>query len=201
MEWEQPEEFSGDNQFLKTNGTYHLCVIDATELDKEGKTVDGVRVILEVLDGTPRNKDGCTEVGRQTTVTLWNGHNNKDGGKFARKVQAAFFVAAGVIGDPEVELIRNRQLRGVDLERARGSQIMATMKVGKSGYMDFDGTSIWHVDDESAQPFPRNTKALGMLPADRRSTPPKLQLIKDAFSGDKRESRQPVTAGVGDLDI
>ena len=183
-EWEQPDEFGGGN-FLKTPGTYHLSILDITTEGKDGELIDGFRVNLEVLDGTGgRDKTKCTVAGQTCNITFFNGKmTHKDGGRFQRQKQAAFFVAANIITFADVPAILARKLGKVDLERARVQQIVATLELDDKGYVQVSGASVYHVDDPAASPFPKSKEALSLLPKSSRRTPDELQAIKDAFGG------------------
>ena len=183
-EWEQPDEFGGGN-FLKTPGTYHLSILDITTEGKDGELIDGFRVNLEVLDGTGgRDKTKCTVAGQTCNVTFFNGKmTHKDGGRFQRQKQAAFFVAANVITPADVPAILARRLGKVVLERARAQQIVATLELDDKGYIQVSGGSIYHVDDVAAAAFPKSKEALSLLPKSSRRTPDELAAIKDAFGG------------------
>ena len=216
FDFDPPEEFASDSNYLKTKGTYHLAIVAIGTEGKDGKLLDGFRVSLEVLDGTTRDKTKCTELKKQTNVTFFNGKlTDKDGGKFRRQVQAAFFVAAGIFDSPaRVAAIKAKE-ETIDLETALGHQIICTLDVSDKGYMELAGASVYHVDDPAAAAFPKNDKALGLLPQSLRHTPAQLEAIKAAFGGKKKEkashangngsgksdsssqAQQPVGAGVG----
>lgn len=180
--FEQPDEFGGGN-FLNVTGTFHFAIDEAGTTDKEGKMIDGIRATFTVLDGTVRDKDGCTEAKKQTTITFFNGKlNHKDGGRFARQRQAALLVAAGVIGPEHIPAILAKKLGSVDLSKLRGKQVVMSVEKGEK-YMDVVGAEIHHVDDPAVRAIPKNTKALELLPAALRRKPEELQAIKDAFGG------------------
>lgn len=197
FEFSAPEEFAGGGNFLESPGTFHMIVNDVKDTDKDGKLIDGFRVNMEVVDGTVRDANGCTEVGKTLSLTFYNGKiNSKDGGKFSKQKQAAFFVASGVIGLAEAALIAAKQLRSVELERARHSQIVITLerreyendKKEKKSTIDIHFANVFHVDDPQAGAFPKSAKHLALLPAERRLKPEQLQSIKDAFSGGASKS-------------
>jgi len=218
--FDQPDEFNEGGDFLNTPGTYHFSVNDIMTEDKEGNLINGFKVNLEVLHGTVQDKQGnCTEKNKQTSITFFNPKlSGRDGGRFARQKQAAFFVAAGVIGPAELDAIRSKSLKSVDLEKARGAQIVMTVELDDTGkYLNPSYCNIWHVDDPKAANFPKNKDAIALLPKDRRLTAEKLQEIKDAFSGKssgdngngaaasqpqrQQPQQQPVAAGAGDINI
>lgn len=189
FEYEAPDEFASDGNYLKVGGTYHLAIIGIGIEGKDGKMLDGFRVNFEVLDGTTRDKHGCTEAKKQTNVTFFNGKlTDKDSGKFRRQIQTAFLVAAGIFDSPaKVAAVKAKQAE-VNLEEAMGRQLVATLEVSEKGYMELKGTSIYHVDDPAAASFPKNDKALALMPATLRRKPEELEAIKAAFGGAKPAS-------------
>lgn len=188
FDFDVPEEFVSDGNYLKQKGTYHFAIVSIGTEGRDGKLLEGFRVGLEVLDGTTRDKVKCTELKKQTNVTFFNGKlTDKDQGKFRRQVQAALFVAAGIFDSPaRVAAIKAKEEQ-IDLELAIGRQIIATLDVTEKGYMELVGASVYHVDDPAAAAFPKNEKALNLIPAALRKKPEELEAIKAAFGGKKAE--------------
>ena len=200
FQFDQPDEFPAESNFLKAPGTYHMSVLDIATEDKDGKLIEGFRVNMEVLDGTEKDKDGnCTEKGKTHQLTFFNGKlSHKDGGQFARRKQGAFFVAASIINQSHIPALLARQLGGLDLASGVASQLVVTLDERESDgkkYLDVHFTDIWHVDDPAAAAFPKSEAALSILPASRRSTPEILQQIKDAFGGKKSDEDEHGQAG------
>lgn len=182
FDWEQPDDFGGGN-FLKIGGTYHLLILDIATEDKDGKLIDGFRVNCEVVDGTQRDKEGCTETKKTTGITFYNGKmSNKDGGRFLRQRQAAFFVAANILTPQDIPAILAKKVKP-DLSLGVAQQFIATIVPNEKGYMDLNGHDIYHVDDPAARGFPKDAACLDLIPKENRRKPEELQAIKDAFAG------------------
>jgi hypothetical protein len=196
--WEPPDDMD-DGGWWDQSGTYHVLINDISETDKDGKLMDGFRVSGEVVAGTNES-----QIGKQANFTLFNGKmSHKDGGNFARKRQAKFFVAAGILGPEDIPAIEARKIRGINLQKGVGSQIIVTVEKGDK-YMDVKGTSIYHVDDLAAKDCPKNEKVLALLPADRRLKAEQVQAIFDAFGGKKssgsRNGKPPVSPSDVNID-
>jgi len=190
--WQQPESFGSSESFLDVPGTYHFLVKDVKTTDRNGSPLDGFRVELEVLDGTPRNGEKCSELGKKLSLSFRNGKmNSKDGGKFAQQKQAAMFVAANLINTRHLDQIRNKTLRELDIDLMRSSQVIAAIekrqftndKGAPQEVLDLVFSNVWHVDDPQTLHFPKCQKSLGLIPLAMRSSPERLQSIKDAFAG------------------
>jgi len=190
--WQQPESFGSSESFLDVPGTYHFLVKDVKTTDRNGSPLDGFRVELEVLDGTPRNGEKCSELGKKLSLSFRNGKmNSKDGGKFAQQKQAAMFVAANLINTRHLDQIRNKTLRELDIDLMRSSQVIAAIekrqftndKGQPQETLDLVFSNVWHVDDPQTMRFPKCDKSLGLIPSAMRSSAEKLQQIKDAFAG------------------
>ncbi len=173
MEFDVPDDFGDDGQFLRTPGIYHLAVQDVTVgAGPSGKAIDGFTVALEVLDGTVRSESGCTEIGNTINVTYFNPKlTEKDGGLFTRKKQSKFLVAVNAL-DPT---LKGKKV-SIDLEKVRGQQLIASLEVddynsqeGKK-YLQVSGAGLdaWHVDDPRAAGIPKSPAALKLIPATLR---------------------------------
>ena len=195
FDWEQPDEFGGD-AFLNAPGTYHMTILDVKTEDKDGAMIEGFRVDMAVLDGTQKDQRD-----KKFSATLFNGKSSqKDGGRFARQRQAAMFVASGIIGPEHIPMLLEKKLRGIDLPKMKGRQLVVTL--GEQEYNDKKtnekkkslnilGQSIFHVDDPNAAAFPKDMKAISILPKSLRRTAQQLEAIKDAFGRKKTDPSKP----------
>lgn len=200
FDFEQPEGFGGGD-FLRAPGTYHFAVADIHTTDKEGKLLNGFRTNLEVLDGTVRDPatKQCAVLKKVASVTFFNGSiKHKDGGRFARQKQAAFFVATGILRPEHIALIAEKKLPRINLDLCAGKQLVMTVEASQDGkYLEVSGQDCWHVDDPASTAFPKNEKALALIPPADRRTAAELQAIKDAFAGKTTSGDGPGTAGQG----
>lgn len=205
MEMEMPESFDTGGAFLKEPGTYHLAVLEVDEqpTSQKGELIDGFKIDAHVLAG-PQNK-------KQAEITFWNPKlTDKNNGEMAKKKQARFVLATGIIqaAKPGEKVV-------VDLQLAKGRQFIATLSNRESNgktYIDLNFADIWHVDDPAAPQCERNQEALKLLPASLRRKPESFKPANAGgnsngngnghakpASGQSQQSAAPVSTGV-DLD-
>jgi hypothetical protein len=173
VDFDVPDDFGDDGQFLKEKGIYHCSVQDVMiGTGPSGKAIDGFSIQLGVLDGTVRNEQGCTQVGRTISVTLFNPKlTEKDGGKFSRKKQSKLLIAVNAL-DPS----KKGQKVQIDLNKIRDQQLVVSFEVddynSKDGktYLQVAnaGMDVWHVDDPHAKDIPKNLAALKLIPVGLR---------------------------------
>lgn len=164
MTFEMPDEFSSGGNFLNEPGKYHCSIIEGDESptyrggDKKGQLIDGFRVELSVLSGP--------NAGKTTDITFYNPKlNSKDGGKFSLQKQAAFLIASGLVHPSKLG-----QKVDVKLEDAADRQVLVEFESsGDDGkYIDLAWANIYHVDDPKAKDYPRDQKAIDLLPKSMR---------------------------------
>ena len=183
MKFSAPETLpSGGGNWIDKPGTYHL-VVTVTEEQPVSRTkgmIDGFKVAFQAVEGTVRDRDGrFTEKDKTIDLIFWNPKlTDKNEGLFARQKQAAFFVAAG--------LMREDQLGtevDITLGDACGHHVIATMeedeKDGKKR-IQLAYADIFHIDDPRAAGFPRNEKALALVPATHRRDPASFNVVATA---------------------
>lgn len=162
FEYDAPDEMPKSN-FLEAPGTYHCAVSDVDEqpVNDNHMAIDGFKVSLEVLDGTVRHNNVCTETGKTVDVIFFNGKpTDKDGGKFAKQKQFAFLVAAGLASEAD---LAKRLV--IDLPKAKGRQIVVTFEADERNpkYLRIAGTKIYAVDDPRVAAIPKDAKALALI--------------------------------------
>ncbi len=166
FEMEMPDSIdSGD--FVREPGTYHFAVLEVDEqpTSKAGQLLDGFRADVEVLAG-PFAKKQAELMFFKPKLT------DKNGGEMAKRKQARFALATGII--PEA---KPGERVTVDLSKAKGRQFIATLahradqNDPNKKYIDLNFADIWHVDDPSAPKCELNQQALGLLPKSLRKTP------------------------------
>lgn len=164
--FDAPEHVYTESNFLSEPGTHHMIVAEPHEVatKRDGTPMDACAVLAQVLDGTVRDASGCTQVGKQITLTFFNGKpTDKDGGKFARSKQAALFIALDLMTPEQL----GKPGLSIDLEKTKGRQFIVTLKKdkGQDGKerIDINFNDIYHVDDPAAAAYPKDSKALGFI--------------------------------------
>lgn len=195
-EMEMPESFDTGGAFLQEAGTYHLAVMDVDEhpQSKKGELLDGFRVDVEVLAG-PQSKKQAELMFFAPKLT------DKNGGEMAKKKQARFVLATGIISaaKPGEKVV-------VDLQRAKGRQLVATLAKRKSEnsdkeFIELNFADIWHVDDPSAPKCELSQGALKLLPKELRRSPESFKQNDNGSSGGSSSSKTATApAGVSNLD-
>lgn len=167
FEFDAPEEVSGGGNFLAVPGTYHFQVNNVRNgQGPKGNSIAGFTAEMTVLAGTDESQKDHT-----INLTFFNGNlNHKDQGEFARKKQAAFFIAANAM-DPNT--LGQKGMK-VDLSKAVGAQVIATLELddqasaeGKT-FLRLAYANIYHVDDPRAKAFPRMQAAIDLIPQQLR---------------------------------
>ena len=167
MDMEMPDSFETGGAFLNEPGTFHLAVMEVNEepTAKNGNLLDGFRVDVEVLAGTHAKKQA-------ELMFFAPKPTDKNNGEMAKKKQARFALATGVI-----KAAKPGEKVTVDLQQAKGRQLVATLSQRESQtdstkkFIDLNFADIWHVDDPAAPQCERNQDALKLLPASLRRKP------------------------------
>lgn len=166
FDFDAPEDVGGSGKFLNEPGTYHLVVMKVHEGQMaNGKPISGFCVSMSVLAGTV---EGQNE--KELDLTFFNGKlDSKDKGEFARKKQAAFLIATGLMTPTQ---LGQRGLH-IDLAKAEGRQVVATLEHdnregAEKKFLQLAFANIYHPDDPRAKEFPKNAEALNLVPADQR---------------------------------
>lgn len=165
MKFNPPSDVQSGN-YLETEGVFHCAVekIEEDPVNKNNERVDGVVAECSVLDGTVRVNDICTVAGRKFRLYLRHGQEtHKDRGEYARKLQARFFIAVGLMKPSEL----GKEGLDIDVPAGKGRQfVVALKKGGKDGkYLEPDGLKIWHIDDPECTGIPKDQSALKTIPA------------------------------------
>lgn len=176
MKYSTPDALpSGGGNWIDKPGTYHL-VITATDEEptsKDKKLIDGFKVDFQAVEGTVRDADGkFTEANKTLDMVFFNPKiTDKNEGLFARQKQAAFFIAAGLMTEEQL----GGQEIDIDLTKAVGRNVIATLEEDKQdngkSFIRLSYADIFHIDDPRASKFPRNERALSLIPAEHRRDP------------------------------
>lgn len=175
MKYKAPETVdTGGGNWLDKPGTYHLVLTAADEqpTKRNGEMMDAFRVTCQAIDGTVRDANGFTEKDKTVDLTFWNPKlTDKNEGLFARQKQAKFFLATGLLTEEQLGTEVD-----INLGDAVGRQVIATLEErdgGDSGrtFLDLHFADIWHIDDPAAAKFPRNDKAIALVPKAHRRDP------------------------------
>ena len=185
FEMEMPESTDRGGSFLDQPGTYHFSVtaMDEQPSGNDGKLIDGFRVSCAVLAGTTAGQEK-----KEVDITFFNPKlSDKNNGEFAKKKQARFVLAVGLLDGPR----KGGERVTIDLQQAVGRQFIATMEErtftkrdgsqGKS--IDLHFADLWHVDDPEAAAYPKNEAALKLLPASLRKKPQQFGSSSNSGSG------------------
>lgn len=193
-EMEMPESFDTGGSFLTEPGTYHFSVLNVDEQPQSrgGQLIDGFRVDMDVVAGSQSKK--------QVEVVFFNPKlTDKNGGEMAKKKQARFVIATGLL-----QAAKPGERVTVDLQQAKGRQLVATMSKRKSQdgdkeYIDLNFADIWHVDDPAAPNCERNQDALKLLPKSLRRDAASFQKQaagngRASGNGHAQQQQKPPTA-------
>jgi hypothetical protein len=207
FEFDAPEELShGGGNWIDKPGTYHLVVtaVDEEPISKKKELIPGFKVDFQAMEGTVRSGDGkFTEKDKTIDLVFFNPKiTDKNEGLFARQKQAAFFIATGLMTEEQL----GKSGIKIDLEQARGRHVIATLEEDTSEqgkkFIRLSYDNIWHIDDPRAASFPKNEKALTLIPSAHRRDPKSFKIGGD--NGDQAKQskpKDPPAAGNGvDLD-
>lgn len=172
FEMEMPESTdTGGGNFLREPGTYHFACMEVDEqpTNKAGdKMLDGFRVVAEVLNG-----DTAGQEGKSVELMFFKPKlTDKNNGEMAKKKQARFAIATGVLGAPKAA----GEKVAVDLQQAVHRQFVATVSLDdreddpKKRFLQLHFADIFHVDDPAVAKVPKSEAALKLLPAGLRRT-------------------------------
>jgi len=171
FELECPEDIDGQSNFLTEPGTYHAVVIavDEAPTSKAGVLLEGFRVEFAVLDGTVAGQKD-----KQFDIMFFKPKlTDKNGGEFAKRKQARFAIATGIL--PRAEPGKRVT---VDLQQANGRQLVVELEHQKdmttgepTKFLQLAWANIYHVDDPAVAKVPKDATALSLLPDELRKKP------------------------------
>lgn len=171
FELECPEDIDGQSNFLTEPGTYHAVVIavDEAPTSKAGVLLEGFRVEFAVLDGTVAGQKD-----KQFDIMFFKPKlTDKNGGEFAKRKQARFAIATGIL--PRAEPGKRVT---VDLQQANGRQLVVELEHQKdmttgepTKFLQLTWANIYHVDDPAVAKVPKDATALSLLPDELRKKP------------------------------
>lgn len=166
FDFDAPNDVGGSGKFLSEPGTYHFTVLaihDGTLSDGKPMKGGGFTAGLAVLTGTV---DGQKE--KEINLAFFNGKlDAKDQGEFARKKQAAFLIATGLLAPSDL----GKKGLKIDLQDAVNRQLIATLEVDESSekkYLQLSYANVYHIDDPRAKNFPRSVEAVSLVPKEQR---------------------------------
>jgi len=171
FELECPEDIDGQSNFLTEPGTYHAVVIavDEAPTSKAGVLLEGFRVEFAVLDGTVAGQKD-----KQFDIMFFKPKlTDKNGGEFAKRKQARFAIATGIL--PRAEPGKRVT---VDLQQANGRQLVVELEHQKdmttgepTKFLQLAWANIYHVDDPAVAKVQKDATALSLLPDELRKKP------------------------------
>ena len=180
MKYRAPETTdTGGGNWLTLPGTYHGVITHADEhpVNAKGESLDGFRITVQALEGTPRDESGkFAERDRTVDLMFWHPKlTDKNEGMFARQKQAKFFLATGLMSEQQL----GNEI-DIDLEDAIGRQVIFTLEEqeGKTGrsFLQLHFADIWHVDDPDTSSYPKCQKSISLIAKPlRRAQKPKPQ--------------------------
>ena len=168
FEFDAPEadEMVGGSLYLDEPGTYHVVVTEVDEQPEKssGELLDGFRVKFSVLAGTvPGQED------KLVSILFFNPNMaSKDGGAFAKRKQAKFLYATGLLDETNLG-----KRVSIELSDAVGRQCVIQLEKqdDESRFLQLCYDNIWHVDHPDAAKFPKNEDALKLIPSNLRRDP------------------------------
>ena len=175
LEFDAPENLDQEGNGLREAGKYHCVVLRVEEnpTNKDGKMIDNAvfRASLAILDGTtPGQKDKQFDL-----IFFAPKMTHKDRGEMAKK-KIWFFASSIGCG-----AITNGKM-ALDFAAAVGRQTCMDIEMQESKYKDAGGAektshnpslvfcNVYHVDDPRVKDWPKDSIALGLLPAGLRKT-------------------------------
>lgn len=196
-EMDMPDDFDGQSNFLAEPGTYHVVVtaVDESPTAKNGTLIDGFRVDFAVLDGTVAGQKD-----KQFDLLFFKPKlTDKNGGEFAKRKQARFALATGIL--PRAEPGKRVT---VDLQQAAGRQLVVEVEHQKdqqtgqpTKFIQLAWANLWHVDDPACAKVPKDAIALALVPAELRKKPEEFAKKTAASHGNgaAKPSPTPMQSG------
>ena len=207
-EVEMPESTdAGGGNFATEEGWFHFACMELEEspTSKAGQMLDGFRAGAEILSGEVAGQEG-----KSLEFMFFNPKlTDKNNGEMAKKKQARFLLATGVLDSAAV---KPGEKVTVDLQVAVGRQFVAKVvhdnREGGSGkFLQLNFADIYHVDDPAVAKVPKCQKSLGLLPATLRKKPESFAKPKAEGNGNgstggtaPAAKREPVPASSVSLD-
>lgn len=192
------EEMAAQGSYLKTPGRYllHITDMDEQPATKEGKAISGFKADASVV--------GSDHAGKKVDILIRSPNSShKDGGKFGRRVQASFFIAAG--------LITHEQLGKsvtIELQDATNRMVVADLDFEKNEdgtlkkYLGLSYANIWHIDDPHVADFMKaHQKDIAVLPKEHRRDPASFKTASTNGNGSTPapQSQPAADDDLGDL--
>lgn len=195
IDFDAPDDFGGDSQFLSDPGKYHCLVQSVVQgATPKGTPIDGFCVTFEVLGGEVEGQKGKT-----INVTYFDPKitDSDKKVKLTKQQRSKFFLATNLL-DPS----KKGQSVRIDLENAKDQQVVVRFEV--DDYHSKDGKTylrignaeldVWHIDDPNARTCPKNEQALTLIPAALRRKPEFFDLIYAKNRATATASQKPATA-------
>jgi hypothetical protein len=159
FDFDQSESVEGGGgKYVKKPGKYHFLVteLNAEAINKNGQPIDGLKVGLEVVEGTDK-----TQIGHILETILFRGKpTDKDQGELANKKLTRLSLAFGGQHSPGGK-------GGINTETDIGKQLVAEVaerERDNKKFIDLAYAEIYHVDDPAVAAVPKSADALKLIP-------------------------------------
>ena len=154
--------------------------------------MEGFRVDFAVLDGTVAGQKD-----KQFDIMFFKPKlTDKNGGEFAKRKQARFAIATGILPRSEP----GKRVT-VDLQKANGRQLVVELEHQKdqqtgqpTKFVQLAWANIHHVDDPAVAKVPKDATALALLPAELRKNPQDFARQPDGQGNGKSKAAKPAPA-------
>jgi hypothetical protein len=205
FDFDAPESLPAGGNWIDKPGTYHLVVtaVDEEPISRSKELIAGFKIDFQSLEGTVRDTEGrFTEADKTIDMVFFHPKlTDKNEGLFARQKQAAFFIAAGLMTEDQL----GKKGVKIDLQAARGRHVIATLEESTSDqgkkFIRLAYADIFHIDDPRAASFPKNGKALKLIPAAHRRDPKSFKLSVSEDQAQKKDTQSQSSASKeNDLD-
>lgn len=171
FEFDLPETLPSNNK-VQEPGFYHCVVteIDEQPRDKNNALMEGFKPTFEVLDGTARVNNVCTQRGFTHEQILFSPKpGQSEGGiKWSKAKQAAFLLATGLVNKDHL----GKSVK-INLADALQKQVVINLvpKNDDSGYLEIAWANIYAVDDPKVAAVPKDVAALRLIGKESAAAP------------------------------
>lgn len=159
MRYQTGESADVGGDFVQTEGSYHFVVDSVTEevTNRDGTINHDIafEAVLKVAAGTAPGENG-----KLLTAKFWAPRpSDKNDGELAKLKIDRFLLAVNLL---TVEQINGQEVE-VDVEAAKGRQLVAELHRNKKNYLEIKFGNIYHVDDPAVSGVPKNEECLSLL--------------------------------------
>jgi hypothetical protein len=203
MTFDMPEKISSSN-FLKEKGKYHVVVTayDLEPRNKNNELIEGFTVDFEVLEGTVRHNNICTEVGKTYQHTFYNvAPNDSEKQKERKNAQrAAFYIATELATKADL----GKQIK-FDINDCLNRQCVIELQFKNkkddvtgewipTEFLEIAYANIWAVDDRYAAATPKDIVALKIIGKEHAATNGAPATAKSATNGTAKAASTKTSA-------